>query len=85
MKTVKYYNRQSLNLLESLHYLCDLSTSHCPDYDLCEGCEAIEGVHDANHVFLKLKRPAIKSGHKMEPLLCQPLYDDKAVPSHNYR
>lgn len=58
---------------------------HCPDYDLCESCEAIEGVHDANHVFLKLKRPAVKSGHKMEPLLCQPLYDDKAVPSHNYR
>jgi len=28
---------------------------NCPDYDLCEGCEA-RGVHD-HHVFLKLKQP----------------------------
>jgi hypothetical protein len=28
---------------------------NCPDFDLCEGCEA-QGVHD-HHVFLKLKQP----------------------------
>ncbi|XP_072047079.1 LOW QUALITY PROTEIN: next to BRCA1 gene 1 protein-like [Amphiura filiformis] len=58
---------------------------HCPDYDLCEQCESIEGVHDTGHVFLKLKRPATAVGinrtGKMEPLLTHPLYsDDMAIP-----
>lgn len=34
---------------------------NCPDYDLCESCEA-QGVHD-HHVFLKLKQP-LKVVHK---------------------
>lgn len=31
---------------------------NCVDYDLCEECEAINGVHDLDHVFLKLRKPA---------------------------
>ena len=63
--------------------------SHCPDYDLCEQCEAIEGVHDPGHVFLKLKRPAAGVGRKpdgtLEPLLTFPVYvEDMAIPQ-SYR
>lgn len=32
--------------------------SNCANYDLCEECEAIHGVHDSDHVFLKLRKPA---------------------------
>jgi len=28
----------------------------CPDYDLCETCEAKGGVHDPSHAFIKLRR-----------------------------
>lgn len=31
---------------------------NCANYDLCEECEAIHGVHDSDHVFLKLRKPA---------------------------
>ncbi|XP_033728100.1 next to BRCA1 gene 1 protein-like [Pecten maximus] len=30
---------------------------NCVDYDLCEECEAVNGVHDTDHVFLKLRKP----------------------------
>ena len=29
--------------------------SFCTDYDLCEVCEAKEGIHDPNHFFAKLR------------------------------
>lgn len=31
--------------------------ANCPNYDLCEVCEAKGNIHDANHVFLKINRP----------------------------
>lgn len=31
---------------------------NCANYDLCEECEAIHGVHDSDHVFIKLRKPA---------------------------
>lgn len=46
--------------------------SNCPDYDLCEECEAIFGVHDPNHVFLKIRRP-VRLRNK-SPLLKQIIY-----------
>jgi hypothetical protein len=46
--------------------------SNCPDYDLCEECEAIHGVHDPSHVFLKIRRP-VRLGNKT-PLLKQIIY-----------
>lgn len=30
---------------------------NCVDYDLCEECEAVNGIHDPDHVFLKLRKP----------------------------
>lgn len=46
--------------------------SNCPDYDLCGECEAIHGVHDPNHVFLKIRRP-VRLRNKT-PLLKQIIY-----------
>ncbi|XP_060065611.1 next to BRCA1 gene 1 protein-like [Ylistrum balloti] len=31
---------------------------NCIDYDLCEECEAVNGIHNTDHVFLKLRKPA---------------------------
>ena len=45
---------------------------NCPDYDLCEECEAIHGVHDPSHVFLKIRRP-VRLRNKA-PLLKQIIY-----------
>lgn len=51
----------------------------CPDYDLCETCEAKEGVHDASHAFIKLRRllpytlehqplvPGLGNGQQQQP------------------
>lgn len=33
--------------------------SVCPDYDLCEACEAKGGVHDASHPLIKVVKPMI--------------------------
>ncbi|XP_064646590.1 uncharacterized protein LOC135499640 [Lineus longissimus] len=50
---------------------------NCDDYDLCEQCESIDGIHDPTHVFIKIKRPAVTAGRKkgqMQPLLRKSLY-----------
>ena len=59
---------------------------NCADYDLCEECEAIEGIHDETHVFLKIHVPALNAGRKkgsgrMRPLLKENIYEnnDKLV------
>jgi len=36
-----------------VRYKCN----NCPDYDLCQTCEAKGGVHDPSHVFLKIAKP----------------------------
>jgi hypothetical protein len=36
-----------------IRYKC----STCPDYDLCQTCEAKGGIHDPTHVFLKVVKP----------------------------
>jgi len=36
-----------------IRYKCN----SCPDYDLCQTCEAKGGVHDPSHVFLKIAKP----------------------------
>lgn len=36
-----------------IRYKCNF----CPDYDLCQACEAKGGVHDPSHVFLKISKP----------------------------
>ncbi|KAK3577180.1 hypothetical protein CHS0354_037519 [Potamilus streckersoni] len=37
---------------------------NCLDYDLCEECEALNGVHDEEHVFIKIRRPCKRAGVK---------------------
>jgi hypothetical protein len=39
--------------IAGIRYKC----SSCPDYDLCQTCEAKGGIHDAAHVFLKIAKP----------------------------
>lgn len=53
--------------------------SNCVDYDLCEECENISGVHDHTHVFIKLRRP-IKFRQR-GPLMKQILYKMYRPPS----
>lgn len=36
-----------------IRYKCNF----CPDYDLCQACEAKGGIHDPSHVFLKIAKP----------------------------
>ena len=55
---------------------------NCVDYDLCEKCEAIEGVHIASHVFLKMRYPTPLVGYRRyvngraQPLLEANVYID---------
>ncbi|XP_053386661.1 next to BRCA1 gene 1 protein-like isoform X2 [Mercenaria mercenaria] len=35
---------------------------NCLDFDLCESCEDKPGVHDPNHVFVKIRRPCFRVG-----------------------
>ncbi|KAJ8019585.1 Next to BRCA1 protein1 protein [Holothuria leucospilota] len=58
-----------------IRYKC----GHCPDFDLCEKCEASGTKHDENHVFLKIRKPAILGlGQRFDgqciPLLEVPVY-----------
>lgn len=66
----------SLIILQQINYLSSnfflYFCSNCSDYDLCEECEAIHGVHDPNHVFLKIRRP-VRLRNKT-PLLKQIIY-----------
>ena len=53
---------------------------NCADYDLCETCENIDGVHLPSHVFLKLYYPSKHIGRKSywekaEPLLQSNVYE----------
>ncbi|XP_028392942.1 next to BRCA1 gene 1 protein-like [Dendronephthya gigantea] len=55
---------------------------NCPDYDLCEECEVIDGLHDPSHVFVKLRFPCIGIGRRhgvMIPLLKNIIYKSKDV------
>ena len=57
----------------------DFLFSNCSDYDLCEKCETVEGVHDGTHVFIKIYKPAVNAGRKngkgkMKPLLRENIY-----------
>ncbi|XP_070569571.1 LOW QUALITY PROTEIN: next to BRCA1 gene 1 protein-like [Ptychodera flava] len=60
---------------------------NCADYDLCEECEALENVHDENHVFVKLRRPAIGAGREsdgeLKPMLSNIVYNEShGVPMY---
>lgn len=50
----------------------------CADYDLCEFCESQEGIHQEDHLFLKVRRPLSRLGMnkkgKMKPLLKKNVY-----------
>ncbi|XP_071486099.1 next to BRCA1 gene 1 protein-like [Diadema antillarum] len=71
--------------ISGVRYKC----GHCIAFDLCEECEAIDGVHDRNHVFLKLKRPTFRIGLKSDgsimPVLKGPIYADDDSPIWAYK
>ena len=51
--------------------------SFCTDYDLCEDCEAEDGIHDSNHFFAKLHNHVPGIGRKngeMVPILKKSVY-----------
>ena len=51
--------------------------SFCTDYDLCEDCEAVDGIHDSNHFFAKLHNHVPGIGRKngeMVPILKKSVY-----------
>ena len=59
--------------------LFSLLFSNCPDYDLCEKCEAYsDQIHPSDHVFLKMKVPARHAGMNkkgdLKPLLRRNIY-----------
>ncbi|XP_043910588.1 next to BRCA1 gene 1 protein isoform X2 [Protopterus annectens] len=41
-----------------IRYQCSV----CPEYSICELCEAGTYAHDPNHAFLKLRRPSLSDG-----------------------
>ncbi|KAL8663488.1 MAG: hypothetical protein Q9202_003798 [Teloschistes flavicans] len=57
-------NCNSCNVLpiRGIRYRC----TNCPDYDLCEQCEALQ-VHDKTHLFYKIRIPAPFLGNPREP------------------
>lgn len=50
----------------------------CADYDLCEFCESQVGIHQEDHLFVKVRRPHSRLGMnkkgKMKPLLKKNVY-----------
>ncbi|XP_057303928.1 uncharacterized protein LOC130641227 [Hydractinia symbiolongicarpus] len=53
---------------------------NCSDYDLCEMCEQIDGIHTPSHVFLKLYYPTASAGQKvghLQPLLRGNIYEER--------
>jgi next-to-BRCA1 protein 1 len=49
--------------------------ANCPNFDLCEACEARGDKHDATHVFLKINRPTAHA-------LFRPVIPNLYVPQH---
>merc|ERR1712228_695546 len=55
---------------------------NCSDYDLCENCETMEGIHTPSHVFVKMHYPAALVGRKSvggryRPLLRANIYEER--------
>jgi hypothetical protein len=40
--------------IAGIRYKCSV----CPDFDLCQTCEAKSGLHDSSHAFLKITKPS---------------------------
>lgn len=62
-----------------LHHQCPvLCLSNCEDFDLCDVCEAIDGIHHSDHTFVKIRQPVLNAGRKrngkLVPLLKRNLY-----------
>ena len=54
-----------------------LFSRNCLDFDLCESCEAKAGMHNPDHVFIKIRRPCTGVGYQdgiRKPLLKTIIY-----------
>ncbi|KAK3083203.1 hypothetical protein FSP39_016634 [Pinctada imbricata] len=76
---IYYHNNVYCDFCEKVIVGPRYKCCNCVDYDLCEQCEGIYGVHDPNHVFLKLRKP-IKL-HRKTPLMKNMLYKMYQLPS----
>jgi len=68
--------------IKGIRYKC----SQCPDYDLCESCEAKntqQSLHNGDHVFLKIYRPIPAGFRTVLPNLYQPLNFERRKQSFN--
>eukprot|EP01114_Cavostelium_apophysatum_P019302 TRINITY_DN6183_c0_g1_i1.p1 TRINITY_DN6183_c0_g1~~TRINITY_DN6183_c0_g1_i1.p1 ORF type:complete len:121 (-),score=5.55 TRINITY_DN6183_c0_g1_i1:41-403(-) len=63
-------DRCGMNPIVGLRYKC----STCPDFDLCSGCESLD-LHDAKHLFLKIRKPLLAGVGPQPPILPENLYD----------
>lgn len=69
-----------LCIYKSNFLLIFLFLRNCSDYDLCETCEQIDGIHTPSHVFLKLYYPTASAGQKvghLQPLLHGNIYEER--------
>lgn len=68
----------------ALSLLAMINISNCLDYDLCENCELVSAiVHNEDHAFIKLKKPAAYAGvnrkGNRKPLLKRSVYATPTV------
>lgn len=67
--------RVCLKTIVGIRYKC----GNCLDFDLCEACEELDGIHDSTHVFLKIRQP-LRRKHGCiwhTPLLKRNVYQTK--------
>lgn len=43
--------------------------SNCADFDFCERCEAVEGRHNPDHIFLRIHKPVMSAGRRKDGTL----------------
>ena len=69
-----YLDKYLMSLWNCDNFFC---SSNCLDFDLCESCESKAGMHNPDHVFVKIRRPCTGVGYQdgiRKPLLKNIIY-----------